>query len=397
VRLPRWLDRLHGESADRAPGSPGVRHRALDRVTPEAFPIEAQFAAVMGHLGGRSLNGAVERARALIPSIVAQLSLVTYFEGRPAQPRSPVAARPDPFATPYDFVHESIASLVDTGDAFWRLTADIDGHPTVATVLEPAEVHVSWNENRTRRRYSWRDLELEPGRDIAHIRLSPRVGELRGSTWRDSPALASLLAADAYAVAVYQAGGIPPAVLETDQALTAAEAGRLREEWVTARRTNPGAPGVTPYGLRYRPIQLTPAEAQLLETRRYGVTEVARLAGIPGALLLAELSGSSLTYQNVAQVKLEFASVTLAPMYLAPVEAAFSDLLPRGWAVRFDLDELFRADMPTRWETWKLGVEGGWVSISEVRASEGLGGPAPITAPAPPRATVPDPYLEVPT
>jgi phage portal protein BeeE len=144
-------------------------------------------------------------------------------------------------------------------------------------------------------------------------------------------------------------------------------------------------------------MSLSPVEAQLVEMRRFGVAEVARLAGIPGPLLLVELAGSSLTYQNISQVAIEFARATLAPLYLAPIEETLSDLLPRGWAVRADLDELFRADLPTRWDAYRVGVDGGWMTADEVRAVEGIGGiPAPLAA-TPPRSTESDPLEGTPT
>ena len=375
-----------------------MERRTLAVIDHNVFPIEAQMAAMMADLGGGSLNGAVERARALIPSMIAQLALVAYSDGTPARPRSPIIDRPDPFATRYTWLHETVASLVDHGNAYWRLSVAIDGHPTVAQVLNPSEVAVTWNDNRTRREYVWRGVELTAGRDIAHIRLSPRAGVLLGETWVTSPALRQVLAADAYAMAVFGNGGIPPAVLESDQNITATEAAQVRDEWTAARRDNPGAPGVTPFGLKYRPIQWNPAEAQLIEMRRFGVTEVARLAGIPGPLLLAELAGSSLTYQNIAQVSIELARMTLAPLYLAPIEETLADLLPRGWAVRADLDELYRADTPTRWGAYKIGVDGGWITTDEIRQIEGLGGPmpAPAVAPTPARDEMADPLAGAP-
>ena len=80
-----------------------------------------------------------------------------------------------------------------------------------------------------------------------------------------------------------------------------------------------------------------PESSQLLETRRNGVLEVARIFGIvPADLLLVELNGSSLTYQNIAGMLDTFMRVTGQPEYLAPIEAGLSDLVPSTQAVRFD-------------------------------------------------------------
>ena len=93
-----------------------------------------------------------------------------------------------------------------------------------------------------------------------------------------------------------------------------------------------------------------PESSQLLETRKHGALEVARGLGIfPAELLLAELGGSSLTYQNVADALMTFARVTLQPVYLAPIEEALSDLVPATQAVRLNTSELERLGTAQRW------------------------------------------------
>jgi hypothetical protein len=103
------------------------------------------------------------------------------------------------------------------------------------------------------------------------------------------------------------------------------------------------------------------------------VLEVARIWGIvPAELLLAELGGSSLTYQNIAAMLDTFMRVTGQPEYLAPIEAALSDLTPATQAVRFDLGELFRLAEAERIRVEAEAITAGIYTLEEVRRNRGL-------------------------
>jgi phage portal protein BeeE len=141
-----------------------------------------------------------------------------------------------------------------------------------------------------------------------------------------------------------------------------------------------------------------PDSAQLLETRRNGVLETARIFGIvPAELLLAELGGSSLTYQNIAGMLDTFMRVTGQPEYLSPIEEGLSDLLPRTQAVRFSLTELFRLSEPELIDTAVKALGAGIYTLPEVRRSLGRA-PASNADPGIPPALRPTPPVpeEVP-
>ena len=54
------------------------------------------------------------------------------------------------------------------------------------------------------------------------------------------------------------------------------------------------------------------------------------------------------------------------------LEAQFSRLIPRGQDARFIRDTILRDDTATRYGNYKLGLEGGWLTLDEMRAAEGL-------------------------
>ena len=52
---------------------------------------------------------------------------------------------------------------------------------------------------------------------------------------------------------------------------------------------------------------------------------------------------------------------------------ADTDLFPEpDWEVELDESGFLRADIKTRWDAYRLGRQGGWITANEIRAKEGL-------------------------
>jgi hypothetical protein len=87
--------------------------------------------------------------------------------------------------------------------------------------------------------------------------------------------------------------------------------------------------------------------------------------------------------------------VTVQPLYIAPLEAALSDLLPRTSAVRFELGELNRLDVRGRLEAYQLAVGLGILEPEAIARMEGFSANRAPTAfsPTPAPAEVPTPEV----
>jgi HK97 family phage portal protein len=318
----------------------------------------------------------VIRATMLVAGIGASLSPLAYRDGvaMAVQPRA--VLRPDPFGTRYDFVWQTIASLWEHGCAPWYLTGlDSAGYPSGITVLDHAEVEHGWAPRLQGlvREYRWRGRTLSP-ETFRMVTLGRRAGELHGhGPLTDMlPYLAPVHMAEQWAMGWFASGGIPDTVITAkDGDLTADEADAIRTRWLD-RRNGPG-PAVIPNSLLVNYPQVDPERAQLHESRSYGATIVARGGGIPAALLHVETSGASITYANAMAAVDELVKATIAPSYLAPIEQAWSELLPRPQVVRFDLNELQRTDMQARAGIYQTLVTAGILDADEARAYEGWG------------------------
>jgi hypothetical protein len=307
------------------------------------------------------------------------------------QPR--IVTRPQPGSSRDAFLGSIAGELFDRSNAFLWLPEtgrNAEGFPDVAIVLPFDEVAVSWDAQRLFRRYRWRDRDLIPGRTLVHVELpGRRPGELLvpSKLEENADAFDRIIAAELYAGDYFSSGGVPSVTLKYAGTLTDGEADKAKTRWIENHRTH--SPGVLPQGWDLHETGGDPETSQLLETRRAGTLEAARIFGIvPAELLLVELGGSSLTYQNVAGMLDTFMRVTGQPEYLSPIEAALSDLVPSTQTVRFDLGELFRLAETERVAVEVQALGAGIYTLPEVRRNRGL---APTSDPRTPPELAPIP------
>lgn len=339
---------------------------------------------------------AVARARQLLVSLVAELEPVAYRDGYQLVEQPRVLQRPAPEITRQEWLAQLGGSLFDHGNAVLWLPAsgrNATGYPELAPVLPWDDVSVRWaDDSRMTRRVSWAGRELVPGRDCQLISIDRKAGELVGRSPLRSieAALVRILAAELFAGDWFDNGAVPSITLKFDGELTDTKADTVRAKWVANHRDH--SPAVLPKGWDLHETAVDPGSSQLLETRKYGALEVARGLGIfPAELLLAELGGSSLTYQNVADALMTLCRVTLQPVYLAPIEEGLSDLLPSTQAVRFNTSELERLGTAARWQSYATGLGAGFITPDQVDRWEGWRRDEPLPIPAPFAPTPPAP------
>jgi HK97 family phage portal protein len=332
---------------------------------------------------------AVARARELIVSLSSMLEPVAWRNGYPLptdeQPR--VLVRPSPEITRGEYLAQLVGSLFDHGNAaLWQpLTGrNAAGRPEVSIVLPFDEVHVSWSDDsRLARVVEWQGRRLIVGRDVLLIAINRAPGELLGRSPLDliTASLDRILSAELYAGAWFENGAVPSVVLKFDGTLDDTAANAIKAKWIENHRDH--SPAVLPKGWDLSQPGAAPETSQLLETRKWGALEVARGLGIfPPELLLAEVGGSSLTYQNIAEALMTFLRVTVQPLYLSPIEESLSDLLPGTQSTRFSTAEVERLNTAARWTAYETGLRAGFLTTEQIDRWEGWQRDVPPDIPA---------------
>jgi len=126
-------------------------------------------------------------------------------------------------------------------------------------------------------------------------------------------------------------------------------------------------------GITWQQMGIPPEEAQFLETRKFGVTDVARWFSIPPHML-AELDRA--TFSNIEHQGMAFVTWTLGK-WLRRWELELTYKVVPGSGpelfAEFLVDALMRGDTKTRFEAYAIAVaQGGWMNRNEVRAKENM-------------------------
>lgn len=141
-----------------------------------------------------------------------------------------------------------------------------------------------------------------------------------------------------------------------------------------AGSSNAWAPFLLEGGLTASRIGLTAQESQYLESRNFQSAEIARLFRVPDVLLGLSNSKTA-TYASAEQFFLSYVKHTLGPWVRRIEQSISRDLIARsevGLYARHDLDALLRADLQTRYNAHKTGIEAGFLTRNEAREMEDL-------------------------
>jgi HK97 family phage portal protein len=181
------------------------------------------------------------------------------------------------------------------------------------------------------------------------------------------------VAAEVYAASYFGNAANPGGVIEAPGDMTEEQVSDLARDW-NITHTGPyraGKIGVLTGGASFKPLTLNAADAQLLEVRRFGVEEIARLFRVPVSLLGHPVAGA-MSFASVEAQNLSFVQHSLRPL-LERIEQALSPLLPEpDGFIKFNLDALLRGTTLERYDAYTKGLREGFLSLNDVRAVEDL-------------------------
>ena len=198
----------------------------------------------------------------------------------------------------------------------------------------------------------------------------------------------------------FENGAYPSGVLEVQKGLSDVAYARLKASWDSMHQGSRNAHKVAILedSVSYKPLQISPKDSQLIETKASSVEDIARIFGVP--LHMVHVAAKA-PYANNEQQSLEFLTHTIQP-WIVSLENAFnvglfSLLDVSHFSVRADVDSLLRADIKTRMDAYSVGRQIGLYSINDIRALENLnpipngdqynlmipGAPTPLNAEAP--------------
>jgi HK97 family phage portal protein len=211
--------------------------------------------------------------------------------------------------------------------------------------------------------------------ELLHIPMFRLPGQLLGlgPIGAARVTLGSAMAAEIYAGAYFGNAANPGGIIETPGEMTEEQAEDISRTW-NISHSGPyraGKLGILTGGATFKPLQLNAADAQLIEVRRFGVEEIARLFRVPVSLLGHPVAGA-MSFASVEAQNLSFVQHSLRPL-LERLEQALSPLLPEpDGFIKFNLDALLRGTTLERYEAYTKGLREGFLSLNDVRYVEDL-------------------------
>lgn len=378
----------------------GLAERVLDRATARrADPVTLEeFGYLLGQARGTSLRtksgitigprralgiSAWYRGVAYLTNGVASLPVHTFRtspnDQRQRRADPPWRTRPDIETPWFALVEHWMMSLLHKGNAYAFKVRDSQGRVVGLRPLHPDRVRPGLASDGTK------VFELDSRADVGFTRREvlhiPGLGDdgcvgLNPIQYH-AETLGLVTAADEYAARSFGHGSHLRAYISLPQKLSKDQADALKAQWEQFHTgmANAHSFGVLGNGAEYKTVSLDPQQAQLLETRKYGVTEIARILGVPPHKLY-DLERA--TFSNIEHQAIEAVTDSIRP-WVVRIEAHLNfdqDLLPgvnptRNF-VEFQLEGLLRGDTASRFEAYAKAVGGPWMSRNEARRKENL-------------------------
>lgn len=287
--------------------------------------------------------------------------------------------KPNPEQTRLEFFEQLIVSMDLRGDGFILLVRDDMGEIIETWVLHPDRVRIIRKPGEPIR-YEYRNAPTEApylltSQDILHIPAFVLPGQVRGMSPIEAcrMVIGGAMAADTYAASYFGNSANPGGVIETPADMTEEQTDDLVRNW-NASHSGPyqaGKVGVITGGGTFKPLAINASDAQLLEARKFGVEEIARIFNVPISLLGHPVAGA-MSFASVEAQNLSFVQHSLRPL-LERIEQALSTLLPESDGfVRFNLDALLRGTTIERFDAYTKGLREGFMSLNDVRAMEDM-------------------------
>lgn len=281
--------------------------------------------------------------------------------------------------TSFEFREMMMAHLLLWGNAYAEIERDMVGDVVGLWPLRPDQTIVDRDESeRIIYRYTRDDGQeiIYPFSKVLHIKgLSPDglVGYSPIRLAREPIGVG--LAAEDFTSRFYGQGMNIGGILEHPEALSERAYERLKA-WIEEKGTglaNSWRPLVLEEGMKYSRIPMPLADAQYLETRKFQVSEIARIYRVPPHLI-GDLDRS--TNNNIEHQSLEFVVHTLRPWLVrweqAIKQKLFTTRERKRYYAEFVVDGLLRGDIKSRYQAYAVGRQWGWLSADDIREKENM-------------------------
>lgn len=287
--------------------------------------------------------------------------------------------QPNPYQSSYEWRALNMVWLLQYGNAYNEIVRDPAGNVAELWPLHPARMMLKAENGGLVYTYYPPNGSATslPFNSVLHLKGLSTDGFLGLSpitAARQSIGLS--MAAEKFGARYFGHGSRLGGILEVPHALKNNEqAKELRASWEDAHKgiDHSHKIAVLEGGMKYTPFAVNNEEAQWLDSRRFGVEDIARIFRVPPHML-ADLSKAN--YSNVDALDRAFVQHSLTP-WLVNAEQAYSLKLLKPserstYFAEHDLKGILRGDHESRMRGYQAGIYAGIYSPNDCRQFENL-------------------------
>jgi len=295
-------------------------------------------------------------------------------EGNKAENKHPVYNlihyQPNPNMTDFVFWELIESHIAGWGNAYALIETGAAGRAKALWPIMPNNVQVIKNGKEIYYKVLTGDFSgTYMAEEFLHFKIFTKDGYMgMDPISYHAQALGLALAGQKFATEYFESKGALRGVFEMEGSLGETAYQKLQQNLNSAPNHSTK---ILEYGLKYKPISISPDAAQVIQSRIFSIQDASRIWKVPVSLL-AEHSHS--TFSNTEQQDIQFVKYGLRPE-CKRIETELETKLFSGserevMNVKFDLKGLLRGDLKTQAAFYHSGIQDGWLNRNEVRGME---------------------------
>ncbi len=290
-------------------------------------------------------------------------------------PLQPVLhSKPNPWQTSFEFRRMMQGHVVVRGNGYAEIIFDdntgypqylIPRHPDKMIVVRLSDLKLGYGHYEPDG-----TIRPIPASNMFHVRNLSSDGIKGDSTitlFRNT--FGAAIGREEHGARLFKNGVQVPFAIKHPQGLSDRAYKRLREslEEVHGGVANSHKPMFLEEGMDVAKLGLTSQDSQFIESRTFDIYDMSRITNVPPHMLKAI---EEQPRASVEQMAIEFKTYTMVPHYVNWEQRIDVDLLSSDDAgeyfSKFNLGGLERGDMKSRYESYAIGRQWGWLSANKI-------------------------------
>ena len=286
-------------------------------------------------------------------------------------------AEPSPLYNRFEWVQSMFVWALSWGNGYSKIVRDRFANAIELKLLPSTEVTPKITE-RGKLYYEWVSngrIEIIMADDMIHLKNMGTNGLMGFSTAQiHRETLGSALSKIQQEKSFYENGAKASGVLMTPGTMGNNERKNLTDSFkqATEGAANRFKTIVLEEGVKYQQLTIPQNDAQFLESKKFDLTEIAAWFRVPPHKV-GHLDNAN--YSNIDSQERSFAKDCIVPWAIRFQQELDRKLFFDGekgkFCTQFNLDDLIKGDMKTRYEVYNAAVNSGVLKPSEAREAEG--------------------------